>query len=100
MDGGPWSPFEAGGTASFHHLRARAHRFEVKAMDRNGNVDPNSAFFEFQVLVPWYLHSKFLAISAIGSLMICGLLMLAVVNVRLLRRAKVVAESANRSKSQ
>jgi len=40
MDSGAWSPFLPSGFAMFHRLAAGEHRFEVRAMDRNGNIDP------------------------------------------------------------
>jgi diguanylate cyclase (GGDEF)-like protein len=96
LDRGPWSAFEPISIAAFHHLAPKAHRFEVKAMDRNGNVDPAGATFEFFVSLPWYLNSWFLVISSIGSVVIGGLLVLAVHNLRRFRLAKIAAESSAR----
>ena len=30
------------------------HYFQVRAMDRNCNIDPNPARLEFAVVLPWY----------------------------------------------
>src|SRR5581483_11682456 len=49
---------------------------EVRAMDRNGNVSPQAAWFDFSVVPPWYLSTGFLASAGLGASMIAGLLML------------------------
>ena len=69
-------------------------------MDRNGNVDTVGALFEFRVPVAWYrqnaaLAGFFLSIATIG-----GLLILAALNYRQLRRAKLAAECGSRAKSE
>jgi hypothetical protein len=47
VDGAQWSPFPSGSSAVLRHLPAGNHRFEVKAMDRNGNVDAVGAASTF-----------------------------------------------------
>jgi ligand-binding sensor domain-containing protein len=54
LDEGAWSLFSSSNTASFQRLRHGHHRIEVRAMDRNGNVDPTPDAFDFAVLLPWY----------------------------------------------
>ncbi|HEY6555108.1 MAG TPA: ATP-binding protein, partial [Vicinamibacteria bacterium] len=44
------------------------HRIDVRAIDRNWNVDPTPATREFVVLLPWYRESGFLLVGALGSL--------------------------------
>jgi signal transduction histidine kinase/CheY-like chemotaxis protein len=107
LDGNSWSAFEPGGSASFQHLRAGAHLFEVRAMDRNGNIDAAGASLAFEVPLPWYRQAGFLAIIFVSIASIGGLLALAVYNYRQLRRAKIAAEAAkitaecaSRSKSE
>ena len=114
MDGGPWSPFVPGGSASFSGLKAGRHRFEVRAMDRNGNADPTPAGFDFTVLVPWYREAGFAVTSVLGAALIRGLVGLAALHYRArgrmiveLRRAQRSAEAAleaaqaaNRAKSE
>ncbi len=92
LDGGAWSPFETGQSAVFRRLRSGAHRFEAKAIDRNGNIDAAGASFEFRVPIPWYRQGGFLAMlfASLGS--IGGLLALTARNYRQLRRAKIAAE--------
>jgi signal transduction histidine kinase/CheY-like chemotaxis protein len=101
LDGGSWSPFASGTSASLSRLSAGTHRFEVRAMDRNGNIDPSPRQFVFSVLVPWYREIGFLAILGAGAMVILGLLGLAVFHYRSrwhiivqLRAARESAESA------
>jgi len=101
LDGGPWSPFVPGNSASFSGLHAGPHRFEVRAMDRNGNADPTPPGFDFAVLVPWYRESGFLATSLLGTALILALVSLAAFHYRArgrmivqLRRAQQSAQAA------
>jgi len=73
MDNSPWSDFSAAQFASFESLRAGSHQFEVKAMDRNGNIDPSPAKYEFSVLLPWYRQGEFLIIVFVAGVIIAGL---------------------------
>ncbi len=100
LDGGPWSGFAPANYASFHRLGVGRHRFEVRAMDRNGNIDPAPPSFEFSVPQPWYRQIGFLIVSALGTLISLILAALAVLRHLQLGRAKCAAESANRAKSE
>jgi signal transduction histidine kinase/CheY-like chemotaxis protein len=99
IDGGAWSPFREETWASYRALRPGAHRFQVRAMDRNGNVDPHPPVFELSVLLPWYREAGFLLVLGFGTLTIAGLMWLLVSHYRQLRAAKVAAEAASLSKS-
>jgi PAS domain S-box-containing protein len=70
LDGKDWSAFSADTVYSFKGLPAGSHQFEVRAIDRNGNIDPSPAVFSFTVLLPWYRTSGFLVIASLGSLVI------------------------------
>ena len=70
FDDGPWSQFMSDTVASATGLSPGAHGFEVRAVDRNWNVDPTPASFEFTVLLPWYKEPAFVAIAGIGSVII------------------------------
>lgn len=70
IDGSEWSPFEISPFASFEHLHSGSHRFEVRAMDRNGNIDPAPPHFEFTVLLPWYREKPFLLFAALAAVII------------------------------
>ena len=99
MDGGPWSPPTEENWASFRALPAGSHRFEARAMDRNGNVDPHPAAFDLSVPLPWWRETGFLFILGTGAMTIAGLIWLLVSRYRQLRAAKLAAEAASRSKS-
>ena len=95
----PWSEFRTGTSAPLRQLARGRHRFEVRAMDRNGNVGRTEAF-AFGVPFAWYQHPGFL-MSAAASLIVIGVLLgFARVQYRQLARAKLAAETANRCKSE
>ncbi|MDP2996447.1 MAG: response regulator [Bryobacterales bacterium] len=104
MDGGSWTPFTPANFASFQRLPTGKHRFEVRAMDRNGNAGPAPAVFAFSVLTPWYKHAGFLFIIAAGAIVILGLVGFYHRNrerfIAQLNEAKETAEAASRSKSE
>ena len=107
LDGGGWSPFAEGNFAAFQRLPAGRHRFEVRSMDRNGNVDATPAVLEFSVLLPWYKQTGFLAIILAAGVLILVLLHLAGSSYRRrgrllvqLHQAKEAAETASRAKSE
>jgi signal transduction histidine kinase/DNA-binding response OmpR family regulator/ligand-binding sensor domain-containing protein len=99
IDGGAWSQFAEANFAAFQSLRAGDHRFQVRAMDRNGNVDPHPPLFRFRVSRRWYCEAGFLFILGLASLIIVLLAWLLASRYRQLRLAKIAAESANRAKS-
>ncbi len=106
VDGGEWTPFLERPNASLGKLPAGVHRVEVRAMDRNGNVDPTPAAIQFTVLVPWYRHTGFAVFAGFSAAFIALLLGFAIGEYR--RRGKLIAElaqardqaeAANRAKS-
>ena len=82
LDEGRWSAFASGTSVSYRRLSAGAHRFQVRSMDRNGNIDPAPPSFEFKVLAPWYAQGGFLAVLGISGLTILGLLLMAAAQYR------------------
>jgi signal transduction histidine kinase/DNA-binding response OmpR family regulator len=107
LDGGRWSPFSGTSYAAFDKLATGSHGFEVRAMDRNANIDPRPASFTFTVLAPWYRQPGFLSTALAGALLIVMLLALTVSHYRALRRtvgelsqARVEAEAANAAKNE
>lgn len=74
FDNNSWSPFESRTIAKRVGLSTGAHIFEVRAMDRNGNIDPSPASWPFTVLLPWYLQTYFIIISIIAIFIIILLL--------------------------
>ncbi|MBN2326134.1 MAG: PAS domain-containing protein [Candidatus Omnitrophica bacterium] len=71
-----WSPFRETDYATLNHLPSGIHRFEVRAMDRNWNVDPSPAAFQFEVLQPWHHTWQFILIAFLGSLIIIILILI------------------------
>jgi signal transduction histidine kinase len=67
LDGRDWSPFQPANNVAFIDLPAGKHYFDVRAMDRNGNVDPNPPRLEFAVVLPWYKESR-LVLSTLAGL--------------------------------
>ena len=107
LDNAAWSPFASVSFASFKRLAAGQHRFEVRAMDRNGNVALSPAHFEFSVLLPWYKQPGFLIILISSAIIILVLVGLAASHYRYrgalvtqMRQAKEAAEAASRAKSE
>ncbi|MBI9036730.1 MAG: response regulator [Bacteroidales bacterium] len=60
FDENSWTPFENKTTAIGTSLSAGSHVFEVRAMDRNGNIDQSPASWPFTVLLPWYKETHFI----------------------------------------
>jgi CheY-like chemotaxis protein/signal transduction histidine kinase len=107
LDGAAWSPFAPVSFAAFKRLAAGQHRFEVRAMDQNGNADSSPAYFEFSVLLPWYKQPGFLIILISSAIIILVLVGLAASHYRYrgalvtqMQQAKEAAETASRSKSE
>jgi signal transduction histidine kinase/CheY-like chemotaxis protein len=106
MDEGEWSPFHASSTAEFKGLAGGDHRFELRSMDRAGNVDPRSESLAFMVLRPWYRQAGFLSLMGLALAAIGSSTTLAVLQyrrrgelIRQLHDAQVQADAANRQKS-
>jgi len=53
-------------TVPFTDLPPGKHYFQVRAMDRNGNVDSKPARLEFAVALPWYKETRLLLIALAG----------------------------------
>ena len=66
LDGRDWSPFQEERSVSFTDLPAGKHYFQVRAMDRNCNIDPTPARLEFVVVLPWYKESRLVLIAFAG----------------------------------
>ena len=61
-----WSDYAPETVISLLNLSPGEHRLEVRAMDRNGNVDPSPASFSFLVVVPWSEDPRLLVIAALA----------------------------------
>ena len=107
LDQGAWAPYQTGNAAVFQKLASGDHRFAVRAMDRNGNVDPHPPSLQFRVLNPWYLSGAFLLLAAAGMAVILSLGYLAITQylrrgelIVELHRAKLQAERSSRHKTE
>jgi signal transduction histidine kinase len=67
LDARDWSPFQEPTTVTFMDLTAGRHSFQVRAMDRNGNVEPKPAQLAFVVALPWFKETRLVAIGALGA---------------------------------
>jgi signal transduction histidine kinase/ActR/RegA family two-component response regulator len=107
LDRGAWSRFQPDDAAVFQKLASGQHRFSVRAMDRNGNVDRHPPSIEFRILNPWYLSGVFLLLAAAGTGVILTLGWLAISQyfrrgslIVELHRAKLQAELSSRHKTE
>lgn len=66
LDEREWSPFLEGREVSFTDLPIGKHYFQVRAMDRNGNIDPKPARLEFAIVAPWYRETRLVWILTIA----------------------------------
>jgi signal transduction histidine kinase/CheY-like chemotaxis protein len=90
LDQGAWTPFQSGNAAVFQKLASGNHRFAVRAMDRNGNVERRPPSIQFRVLHPWYLSGVFLLLAAASIAAILTLAYLAIT--QHLRRGELIVE--------
>jgi signal transduction histidine kinase/ligand-binding sensor domain-containing protein len=67
LDTGEWSPFAGTETVSFSDLPAGKHYFQVRAMDRAANIDPDPAELDFAMVLPWYKESRLVLIASAGA---------------------------------
>ncbi len=74
LDGGVWSEFLPVNSTTYRKPGGGAHRFEVRSMDRNGNIGPHPAALSFTVLVPWHQSTGFRTALAISLFLFCALL--------------------------
>ena len=107
LDGGAWSPFETGGLATFHGLPPGTHRFEVRAMDRSGHIDPAGQWLQFAVPLVWYRQFGFLALFGAALAAIVVLAWIAITQYQRrgslivqLHAAKEQAEAASHHKTE
>ena len=66
LDGRDWSHFQEERSVSFPDLPAGKHYFQVRAMDRNCNIDATPASLDFVIVLPWYKESRLVLIAFAG----------------------------------
>ncbi|TAK94438.1 MAG: hypothetical protein EPO07_16710, partial [Verrucomicrobia bacterium] len=69
LDEREWSAFQPVTEAVFNDLSLGKHYFQVRAMDRNANIDPKPAKLEFTVLAPWYRETRLVVVLS-GALIV------------------------------
>jgi len=69
LDARDWSPFQETREVTFTDLKVGRHYFQVRAMDRAGNIDQKRARLELNVLVPWYRETRLVFILT-GALVV------------------------------
>jgi signal transduction histidine kinase/ligand-binding sensor domain-containing protein len=66
LDEGEWSAWSPEPVVRLRGLAQGRHRVEVRAMDRNWNVELNPPGFDFRVLVPWYRDRRVVLAGLLG----------------------------------
>jgi signal transduction histidine kinase len=66
LDKNDWSPFQELTRVPLPELAAGKHYFQVRALDRNGNLEPKPAQLEFAIILPWYKETRLVLISCFG----------------------------------
>ena len=97
LDHGPWSPYA---TQRELELPDGSHRLELRAMDRNGNEEPDPSVREYTLVLPWHRDPRLLLISCLALVLVAVLSALAVNrHLRLIRsHAEVEREIAHRTR--
>jgi signal transduction histidine kinase len=67
LDTGEWSPFADTQSVTYSDLPAGKQYFQVRAMDRAGNMDPEPAQLDFAMILPWYKESRLVLIASAGA---------------------------------
>jgi signal transduction histidine kinase/ligand-binding sensor domain-containing protein len=66
LDQHDWSEFVDQNLVRFPDPTPGLHSLEVRAMDRNGNIEPKPARMTFSIARPWYMETRLVLISFIG----------------------------------
>ncbi|MDB6058138.1 MAG: Histidine kinase [Verrucomicrobiales bacterium] len=68
IDEQDWSAYQSERAVHFNELGGGKHFFQVRAMDRNWNVDSKPALLEFVVPVPWFRETRLVLIGGAAGL--------------------------------
>jgi signal transduction histidine kinase/ligand-binding sensor domain-containing protein len=68
IDEQEWAPYQSERAVHFNDLGGGKHFFQVRAMDRNWNVDSKPALLEFIVPVPWFRETRLVLIGGAAGL--------------------------------
>jgi len=67
MDEQEWSTFSSETKTRFQDLPAGKHHFQVRAFDRNWNMEIKHPVYEFAITLPWYQETRLVLISIVGG---------------------------------
>ncbi len=67
LDDGEWSLFQDITTVTLADLRAGNHTFQVRAVDRNGNIERKPAQLAFIVTLPWFKETRLVFVAVFGA---------------------------------
>jgi signal transduction histidine kinase/DNA-binding response OmpR family regulator len=75
VDGGEWSPFSVRRDVLLNRVATGAHRFEVRARDRDWNIDPAPASVAFEIVPflwkrPWFIATVFATVATLIALVV------------------------------
>jgi signal transduction histidine kinase/ligand-binding sensor domain-containing protein len=68
LDQRDWSEFIDKNLVQFPDLVPGPHSLEVRAMDRNGNIETRPARMTFSIALPWYKEKRLVLISFAGMM--------------------------------
>ena len=66
LDQRDWTPYIDGNFVPLSDLPPGSHSLEVRAMDRNGNIETKPARLAFSIALPWYMETRLVLISFAG----------------------------------
>lgn len=72
-DSEPWKPFSHTNWMVLSDLPAGPHQVEVKAIDRNGNIENAPPVFRFDFIIPWHEDPRLMGMT-IGAVVVTVLL--------------------------
>lgn len=93
----PWSPLQSATTLVTPELPVGRYRFEARASDEDGNVDPEPASAAFRILPPLWMKPQFVLPLALAAAFSLLMLMSRYRDYLRLQRSQVALELANRS---
>ncbi len=85
----PWSSFSRATTVATPRLPAGMYEFEVRASDKDRNIDPDAARAPFEVHAPLFLKPGFYIPFAVLVVLALGLIATLYVKAQALRRSQV-----------
>ena len=92
LDEGEWSSFNENRSVVLRSLPSGRHRIEVRAMDRNWNLQMEPTVAEFAVVLPWFRDPRLVAAAAVTLLAVVALIWLAINRHFSLRRSYATVE--------